>query len=91
MTTLLLQVSSHTQLNTHTCYKFLDQVLDGCIKQKKKKKKREKEAGGYLKKRQRQVQKHRLEEIYNENSVRGRRRSETGGDTREKEKKKTSI
>lgn len=35
---------THTQVeHTHTCYKFLDQVLDGCIKQKKK---REREGGG---------------------------------------------
>lgn len=35
VTMQLLQISSRTQLNTHTCYKFLAQVLDGCIKQKR--------------------------------------------------------
>lgn len=45
---------------------------------------------GLSQKRQMQVQKHCLEEIYNENSVRRGGRSKTGEDTREKEKK-TSI
>lgn len=29
-----LRISSRTQLNTHTCYRFLAQVLDGRIKAK---------------------------------------------------------
>lgn len=39
-----MQISSRTQLNTHTCYRFLAQVLDGCIKQKKGEKSRAKKA-----------------------------------------------
>lgn len=65
-----LQTSSRTQLNTHTCYKFLAQVLDGCIKQKKGEKSSSKKANaGAIT---------LLRKNYNENSLRSRGRERQG-------------
>lgn len=85
----LLQVSSRTQLNTHTHLLQVPGTSSRWLHEAKKKK--GKGGGDLSQKRQMQVQKHCLEKIYNENSVRSRGRSKTGEATREKEKKITSI